>query len=67
MTLRIYPLPEAISPPSCSFPSIEAVNTTTIQVIQLGVPIARVELIDPTPVRMVNAHSKLDLRESRCC
>ena len=36
---------------------------TTIQIIQLGVPIARVELIDDNTVRMVNAHSKLGLRE----
>ena len=36
---------------------------TTIQVIQLGVPIARVELIDANTVRIVNAHSKLGLRE----
>ncbi len=36
---------------------------TVIATIQLGVPIARVELIDANSVRMVNAHSKLDLRE----
>ena len=36
---------------------------TVIQTIQLGVPIARVELIDANSVRMVNAHSKLTLRE----
>ena len=36
---------------------------TTIQLIQIGVPIARVELIDQNSVRMVNAHSKLGLRE----
>jgi D-lactate dehydrogenase (cytochrome) len=63
VTLRIYPLPEAISAAVCSFPSIEAAVRTTIQVIQLGVPIARVELIDRHTVRMVNAHSKLGLRE----
>lgn len=63
ITLRIYPLPEAISAAVCSFPSIEAAVRTTIQVIQLGVPIARVELIDHNTVRMVNAHSKLSLRE----
>src|SRR3954471_9331322 len=63
VTLRIYPLPEAISAAICSFPSIEAAVRTTIQVIQLGVPIARVELIDVNTVRMVNAHSKLGLRE----
>lgn len=63
ITLRIYPLPEAISAAVCSFPSIEAAVRTTIQVIQLGVPIARVELIDHNTVRMVNTHSKLSLRE----
>jgi D-lactate dehydrogenase (cytochrome) len=63
ITVKLYPLPEAISAAICSFPSIEAAVRTTIQVIQLGVPIARVELIDVNTVRMVNAHSKLGLRE----
>jgi D-lactate dehydrogenase (cytochrome) len=63
VTVRLYPLPEAISAAICSFPSIEAAVRTTIQIIQLGVPIARVELIDNNTVRMVNAHSKLNLRE----
>ncbi|MRD46804.1 FAD-binding protein [Caenimonas koreensis DSM 17982] len=63
VTVRLYPLPEAISAAICSFPSIEAAVRTTIQVIQLGVLIARVELIDHNTVRMVNAHSKLGLRE----
>src|SRR3954462_12121955 len=63
VTLRLYPIPEAISAAVCSFPSIEAAVRATIQTIQLGVPIARVELIDHHTVRMVNAHSKLNLRE----
>ncbi len=63
VTVRLYPLPEAVSAAICSFPSIEAAVRTVIQTIQLGVPIARVELIDANSVRMVNAHSKLSLRE----
>jgi len=63
VTVRLYPLPEAVSAAICSFPSIEAAVRTVIATIQLGVPIARVELIDANSVRMVNAHSKLDLRE----
>ena len=63
VTVKLYPLPEAISAAICSFPSIEAAVRTTIEVIQMGVPIARVELIDANSVRMVNAHSKLSLRE----
>ena len=63
ITLRIYPLPEAISAAICSFPSIADAVHTVIQTIQLGVPIARVELIDANTVRMVNAYAKLGLRE----
>ena len=63
ITLKIYPLPEAVSAAVCSFPSIEAAVRTTIQVIQMGIPIARVELIDSNTVRMVNAHARLGLRE----
>ena len=64
VTVKLYPLPEAISAAVCSFPSIEAAVRTTIEVIQMGIPIARVELIDHNTIRMVNAHSKLTLRES---
>lgn len=63
ITVRLYPLPEAVSAAVCSFPSIEAAVRTVIQTIQVGVPIARVELIDVNSVRMVNAYSKLELRE----
>ena len=63
ITVKLYPLPEAVSAATCSFPSIEAAVLTTIQIIQMGIPIARVELIDANAVRMVNAHSKLTLPE----
>jgi D-lactate dehydrogenase (cytochrome) len=36
---------------------------TTIAIIQMGIPIARCELLDARTVRAVNAHSKLGLRE----
>jgi len=64
VTLRLYPLPEAVSAAVCSFPSIESAVQTTITIIQMGVPIARVELIDANTVRMVNAYAKLGLNES---
>ncbi len=63
ITLKLYPLPEAVSAAVCFFPSIEAAVKTTIQIIQMGIPIARVELLDGRTVGMVNAHSKLSLRE----
>ena len=63
VTLRIYPLPEAVSAAICSFPTIADAVNTVIQTIQLGVPIARVELIDGNSVRAVNQYAKLSLRE----
>ncbi len=63
ITLRLYPIPETIQAALCSFASIREAVTTVISMIQLGVPIARVELIDGNTVRMVNAHSKTTLSE----
>jgi D-lactate dehydrogenase (cytochrome) len=64
ITLKLYPLPESVSAAVCHFPSIDAAVRTTIQVIQLGVPIARCELLDVHTVRAVNAHDRLGLREA---
>jgi D-lactate dehydrogenase (cytochrome) len=64
ITLRVYPLPEAISAATCSFPSIDAAVRTTIQIIQMGIPIARCELLDRHAVRAVNRHDKLSLTEA---
>ncbi len=64
VTLKLYPLPEAVSAAICHFPNIGAAVDATIQIIQMGVPIARCELLDVNAVRAVNEHSKLGLRES---
>jgi D-lactate dehydrogenase (cytochrome) len=63
VTLKVYPLPEAVSAATCSFASIDAAVQTTIAVIQMGVPIARCELLDANAIRAVNKHSHLNLRE----
>ena len=64
ITLKLYPLPEAVSAAICHFPSIAAAVQTTIEIIQMGVPIARCELLDANAIRGVNKHSKLTLREA---
>jgi D-lactate dehydrogenase (cytochrome) len=63
ITLRLYPIPEAISAAVVSFQTIEAAVDTTIALIQLGLPIARCELLDLNAVRAVNRHDRLSLRE----
>ena len=64
ITLKLYPQPESLSAAVCSFPSIGAAVNTTIALIQMGVPIARCELLDANAVRVVNKHDKLTLREA---
>ena len=64
ITLRVYPLPEAMSAATCTFPSIDAAVRTVIQIIQMGIPIARCELLDRHAVRAVNRHDKLTLTEA---
>jgi D-lactate dehydrogenase (cytochrome) len=64
ITLRVYPLPEAMSAATCTFPSIDAAVRTTIQLIQMGIPIARCELLDRYAVQAVNRHDKLSLTEA---
>ncbi len=64
ITLKLYPLPEAVSAAVCTFPSVDAAVRATIQIIQTGVPIARCELLDVNAVRAVNRHDKLTLAEA---
>src|SRR3990172_3636236 len=64
ITLRLYPQPEAVSAAVCAFPSVDAAVRTVIQTIQLGVPIARCELLDALTIKAVNRYSKLSLHEA---
>ena len=64
VTLKLYPQPESVSAAVCTFPTIADAVATTIDIIQLGVPIARCELLDANAVRAVNRHDKLSLREA---
>lgn len=64
ITLRLYPVPEAISAAVVSFASVDAAVRTVIETIQLGVPVARAELLDALTVKAVNAYSKTALREA---
>jgi len=62
VTVRLYPVPEAMSAAVCSFPTLRDAVNTVIETIQLGVPIARSEFIDAVAIGAINAHSKTALR-----
>ena len=64
VTVRLYPQPEAVSAAVCNFPSLSDAVNSVIEIMQMGIPVARVEFMDEYAVRAVNMHSKLALRES---
>ncbi len=64
LTVKLYPIPEAISAAVCTFPDIDAAVRTVIQTIQLGVPVARIELLDALSLRAINLFSKTTLAEA---
>jgi D-lactate dehydrogenase (cytochrome) len=60
VTLRLHPQPEAISAAVCPFPTLEGAVRTVISTIQLGIPVARIELLDETQMDAVNRYAKFD-------
>jgi D-lactate dehydrogenase (cytochrome) len=58
VTVRLHPVPEAVAAAVCAFDSIKGAVDTVIATIQLGVPVARIELLDDVLMGAVNRHSK---------
>lgn len=64
ITLRLYPLPEAVTAAICSFPSIEAAVRTTITAIQMGIEFSRCEFMETNAVNAVNKADHMNLKPS---
>ena len=60
VTLRLFGIPEAISAAVCPFPDLRAAVDSVIQIIQMGIPVARIELLDELSMDAINRRSKLD-------
>ncbi len=60
--LKLQGIPEAMAAGVCTFPSVEACCLTTIETIQNGIPVARIELVDAEHIKAINAYSKLTLK-----
>ena len=61
ITLRLHLVPEATSAAVCSFATMAGAVDTAIAVIQAGIPVARIELLDEPAVDAVNHFAGLDL------
>ncbi|WP_127598984.1 FAD-binding oxidoreductase [Nitratireductor alexandrii] len=66
LTLRLQGIPQAMSGGVCPFPSVEAACEAVIATIQMGVPVARIELVNRLQMKAMIAYSKLDYPESPC-
>ncbi|WP_378949997.1 FAD-binding oxidoreductase [Mesorhizobium sp. ANAO-SY3R2] len=66
VTLRLQGIPQAISGGVCPFPTVEAACRAVITTIQMGIPVARIELVNALQMRAMKNYSKLDYPESPC-
>ena len=64
LTLRLQGQPEAISAATCRFDSINGAVDAVIQTIQMGIPMARIELVDDVMIKGLNLHFQADLPEA---
>lgn len=62
--LRLHGQPESIAAATCAFASLDGAVQTVIQTLQVGVPVARIELLDTAQVRAVNTYSRTELPEA---
>ncbi|MBI2770646.1 MAG: FAD-binding protein [Burkholderiales bacterium] len=61
VTVKLHPQPEAVAAAVVNFPQLQGAVKTVIEAVQMGVPLARAELLDALSIRAINAHDKLSL------
>src|SRR5258707_72519 len=62
VTVRLYPVQEAMSAAVCAFDSVDGCTNTVIQTIQAGIPIARCDIVCDKTVAAINKYKKTDYR-----
>lgn len=64
LTLRVYGIPEFTTAARAVFPSVQSAVEAVTSILQTGIPIARVELVDEESIRQVNRFSETNYVES---
>lgn len=64
ITLKLHPWPQAISSAVCSFVTLHDAVETAIEIIQSGIAVARIELLDDVMMRGINGYARLGYREA---
>lgn len=63
--LKLFGIPEEIAAAVCQFPTTAAAVDTAVAVLQTGVAIARIELMDALQMKACIAHAKLEGYDAR--
>ncbi|PTM92019.1 FAD-binding oxidoreductase [Mycoplana dimorpha] len=63
ITLRLQGIPEMIAGGICGFPTLKDACNAVIMTVQLGIPLARIELVNALQIKACNAYSGLSLPE----
>ena len=62
VTVRLYPVQEAMSAAVCAFDSVDGCTRTVIQTIQAGIPVARCDIVCDKTVAAINKYKKTSYR-----
>lgn len=60
LQIRLFGIPEAVSAAVCQFQTLKGATTTAMEAMQMGVPLARIELLDELQMKACIAYSKLE-------
>jgi D-lactate dehydrogenase (cytochrome) len=63
-TVRLYGIPETIISAVCHFPSIKTAVDASVMVLQAGIPVARIELLDEVQMMACNKYSQMTYKET---
>ncbi|MDO5642433.1 MAG: FAD-linked oxidase C-terminal domain-containing protein [Paracoccus sp. (in: a-proteobacteria)] len=64
LTLRLHGQPEDVAAAVCAFPTLEDAVGCVAMTMQAGIPMARIEFMDPVAMRAVNLYSGTDYPEA---
>jgi len=62
VTVRLYPVQEAMSAAVCAFDSVDGCTKAVIESIQAGIPVARCDIVCEKTIAAINAYKKTDYR-----
>jgi len=62
VTVRLYPVQEAMSAAVCAFDSVDGCTRTVIQTIQAGVPVARCDIVCDKTIDAINKYKRTNYR-----